>query len=311
MAEARDYSDGPGMRAVGALATLVAGAILAAVIAYWAWQALGPKPVPIAPRAPGDPVATLIASGLFGGSAGPGAAGDAPAAELSGDARLLGIIAEDNGKGYALFRVGSTPKLVAVGEAVTGAATLVSVAPQSVTIREGGREHSLPLWTPRATTTTQTGTPMATSMAAPASTSSAVRTPSDFDVASAVRAASAVRTASAQSSTCAPPAGFTGPVIRLNAELLAGLREQPTAWTSLLAGSPDGLVVRASGGYAAMLGLTAGDRIEQANGIALRSPDDVASAVLRPLSESQGVRLRGTHDGAQRDVWVASATCAG
>lgn len=304
MAEARDYSDGPGMRAAGALATLVAGAILAAVIAYWMWQAVGPKPVRIAPRAPADPVATLIASGLFGGSASPGVAGDAPAAELQGDVQLLGIIAEDGGQGYALFRVGSTPKVVAAGEAITGAATLVSVAPQSVTVREGGREHGLPLWPPRATTspttmTTRTAPPLAASTAGPMRT------------ASAVSASSAVRAASAQTSTCAPPAGFAGPVIRLNAELLAGLREQPATWSSLLAGSPDGLVVRESGGYAAMLGLAAGDRIEQANGIALRSPDDVASAVLRPLSESQGVRLRGTHDGAQRDVWIASATCAG
>lgn len=297
MAEARDYSDGPGVRAAGALATLVAGAILAAVIAYWVWQAVGPKPVRIAPRAPADPAATLIASGLFGGNAGPGVTVDSSATEVQGDARLLGTIAEDGGKGYAVFRVGSTPKVVAAGEAITGAATLVSVAPQSVIVREGGREHTLPLWSPRATTATQTAPPMeaptTTSMPAP------------------MRASSAVRTASAQSSTCAPPAGFAGPVIRLNAELLAGLREQPAAWTSLLAGSADGLVVRASGGYAAMLGLSAGDRIEQANGVALRSPDDVASAVLRPLSESQGVRLRGTHDGTQRDVWVASATCAG
>lgn len=295
MAEARDYSDGAGMRAAGALATLVAGAILAAVIAYWMWQAVGPKPVRIAPRAPADPVATLIASGLFGGSASPGVAGDAPAAELQGDVQLLGIIAEDGGQGYALFRVGSTPKVVAAGEVITGAATLVSVAPQSVTVREGGRERSLPLWSPRATTSPPTTAPAAASSATSAAASMAAP----------------VRATSAQSSTCAPPAGFAGPVIRLNAELLAGLREQPAAWSSLLAGSPDGLVVRESGGYAAMLGLAAGDRIEQANGIALRSPDDVASAVLRPLSESQGVRLRGTHDGAQRDVWIASATCAG
>jgi PAS domain-containing protein len=282
MAEARDYSDGPGLRLAGAmatLATLVAGAVLAAVVAWWAWQLFGPKPVHIAPRAPDDPVATLLASGMFDGSAGTVAAGGAETTALSGDAQLLGIIAGHEGDGYALFRVGSAPKLVAAGEAITGSATLVSVSPRSVTVREGGRERDIALW-PR--------------------------------VAPAVRGAQPVASAAPPvTPTCAPPPGFAGPVIRLNAELLGGLAGQPSAWSTLLAGSPDGLVVRASGGYAAMLGLSAGDRIEQANGIALHAPDDVASAVLRPLTENQGVRLRGTHDGHEREVWVASASCAG
>ena len=33
-----------------------------------------------------------------------------------------------------------------------------------------------------------------------------------------------------------------------------------------------------------MLGLKKGDRLEQANGMALASPDDVVGAVLRPLA---------------------------
>lgn len=300
MAEARDYSDGPGMRWVGAVATLAAGALLAAVVAGWAWQLLGPKPVQIAPRAPGDPVATLLASGIFGGGAGPVAETDAPAAALEGDVQLLGIVAGDDGRGYALFRIGATPKLVAAGDAITGSATLVSVAPQSVTVREGARERSLPLWSRGP-------------IAAPAASSpaGAGESPAPRIRSSSSGPRQVANASSATTSACAPPPGFAGPVIRLNAELLGGLAEQPAAWSALLAGSPDGLVVRASGGYAAMLGLTAGDRIEQANGIALHSPDDVASAVLRPLTDNQGVRLRGVHDGSERELWIASASCAG
>lgn len=287
MAEARDYSEGPGTRAMAAAATLASAAILAAVVAYWAWQILGPVPVRIAPRAPPDPVATLIASGMFGGAPGTGVTADTTPTLLPGAERLLGIIAETGGNGYALFRVGSTPKLVAAGDAITGATILVAVAPDSVTVREGGRERTLALWPPvssaatsRAAGETRGGPPV-------------------------------VRIASARDTACAPPAGFAGPVIRLNSELLGGLRDQPAVWSTLLASSPDGLVVRNSGGYAAMLGLAAGDRIEQANGIALHSPDDVTSVVLRPLTENQGVRLRGTHQGAPREIWIANAACAG
>lgn len=286
MAEARDYSDRPGLRAASAVATLFAGALLAAVIAWWVWQLFGPKPMQIASRAPADPVATLLASGIFGGNTGGDTATDASPAAPAGDAQLLGIVAGDDGRGYALFRVGSTTKLVGVGDAITGSATLVSLTPQSVTVREDGRERSVPLW-PR-------------------------RRPAVQGNSSAMRNAQQVTSAAAAPAlACAPPPGFTGSVIRLNAELLGGLAGQPAAWSTLLAGSPDGLVVRANGGYAAMLGLTAGDRIEQANGIALHSPDDVASAVLRPLSENQGVRLRGEHDGKERELWIASANCAG
>jgi type II secretory pathway component PulC len=60
-----------------------------------------------------------------------------------------------------------------------------------------------------------------------------------------------------------------------------------------------------------MLGLKAGDRIAQANGIALRVPDDVTSAVIRPLIANQGVRVIGSRDGAPQEVWLANVACAG
>ena len=43
-----------------------------------------------------------------------------------------------------------------------------------------------------------------------------------------------------------------------------------------------------------------GDRIMQANGIALQAPDDVPSAVIRPLIANQGVRIVGSRAGTTR-----------
>jgi len=56
-----------------------------------------------------------------------------------------------------------------------------------------------------------------------------------------------------------------------------------------------------------MLGLKRGDRVQQANGIALTTPDDVSSAVLKPLVASQAVRLTGTRDGQPRELLLLNA----
>ena len=60
---------------------------------------------------------------------------------------------------------------------------------------------------------------------------------------------------------------------------------------------------------AAMLGLKRGDRIEQANGIALTTPDDVIGAVLRPLASNQPVRVAGSRDGQPRELWLRNTAC--
>ena len=56
-------------------------------------------------------------------------------------------------------------------------------------------------------------------------------------------------------------------------------------------------------GLAAMLGMKVGDRIVQANGIALVAIDDVLTAVVKPLVASQPVRLSGTREGKPRE-WL-------
>ena len=115
----------------------------------------------------------------------------------------------------------------------------------------------------------------------------------------------------AANATCGPPAGFGGSVVRLNTELLAGVGEDSVQWRALLAAVPGGLVVREDNGFGAMLGLKAGDRIAQANGIALSIPEDVTAAIVRPLVANQGVRLIGSRDGMTQELWLANVACAG
>lgn len=95
--------------------------------------------------------------------------------------------------------------------------------------------------------------------------------------------------------------------MKLHAELLEGLIAQPDSWKGMLAADGGVLVVREEGGFAAMIGLARGDRIAQANGIALLQPDDVTGAVLRPLVASQPVRIAGTRSGQAREVFIVNA----
>ena len=98
-------------------------------------------------------------------------------------------------------------------------------------------------------------------------------------------------------------------MVALNAELMNGLIAQPDSWRALLEASGGALLVRDESGFAAMLGLKRGDRIEQANGIALTTPDDVIGAVLRPLASSQPVRVAGSRDGQPRELWLRNTGC--
>jgi hypothetical protein len=273
------------MKVLAAFATLVAGCALALVVAYWSWRIAGPAPVHLAAPAPADPVTTIVAADLFGGDAATTPPADSAQATLPGDARLLGVIAEPSQQGYALFRLPGGPKLVAQGQEIVSGVTLTAVEPFAVTIREGARERRFVLREIVAAPPAQGSQPLVRTSTAP--------------------------TASHATRTCAPPAGFQGNVVRINAELLGGLSGDAGPWRALLASAGDALVVRQDGGFAAMLGLHAGDRITQANGIALRVPDDVASAVVRPLVANQGVRIVGSRAGTKHELWLANVACAG
>ncbi len=275
------------MRAASLVATLAAAAALALVIAYWGWQLFGPAPARIVAAAPSDPARAIVDAHLFGRG---GAAGAGPAidAAMPADARLLGIIASRDAQGYALFRLASGPRLVAQGQEIVGGVRLVAIAPESVTLRDARGERTFALRTFHA---------------APSSAPAASTRTANVSVASNVAARG--------DRSCAPPPGFGGNVVRLNTELLGGLSSDAGPGRTLLAAADGGLVVRDGSGFGPMLGLQAGDRIAQANGIALRVPDDVASAVIRPLVANQGVRLVGSRAGMRREVWLANIACAG
>jgi hypothetical protein len=298
----RDYSDdassGEDARAasraragiVPALATFVAGCVLALVIAHWVWQIAAPAPRHLVAPAPADPVATIIAAGLFDSVDTAATSNGERGAVLSGDARLLGIIAAPGQQGYALFRLPAGAKLVAQGQEIAPGVTLEAIEPLVVTIHDGAGVRRIAL--PENTTAKDSATQ--TSMRSAASPAPVGRT-----------------TRTARNGGCAPPAGFHGNVVRLNAELLGGLAGDAGPWRTLLAPSAGGLVVRDERGFGAMLGLKSGDRIMQANGIALQVPDDVPSAVIRPLIANQGVRIVGSRAGTTRELWLANTACAG
>ena len=277
------------MRVAAALCAWVAGAALACVVAYFGWRIFGPSATHLPIAGPANPAATLVAANLFGGAGTPVAA---QGTILGNDARLLGIIAEPGHRGYALFRLASGPKLVEQGREITSGVTLTAVHDDAVTIRDGAGERRFELRGEAASHSSRPAAPPA-SRAAPQTAS---------------RPAGARSSAGA---TCGPPAGFGGAVVRLNTELMGGLGTDSVQWNALLTPVEGGLLVREDNGFAAMLGLRAGDRLAQANGIALGVPEDVASAIVRPLVANQGVRLIGSRNGTTQELWLANAACAG
>jgi hypothetical protein len=268
-------------RIAQAVALLAAGALLALVIAFWGWRWFGPvSPIPASAPPPGPVAETIIAAAPFGRAAArnPSAsAGTSSAtAAFPADARLLGVFAGANGDGYALLRFSDRGAvLVKSGQEIAASVKLEAVRPDGIRIRDRGETRDILL-------RQDSRTPIA-----PAPT--------------ALRPITGV--AAPQRTACAPPPGFSGPVYRLNAELLAGMAAQPQSWAALLAPANGSLVVRDETGLAAMLGMKVGDRVVQADGIALVAIDDVLTAVVKPLAASRPVRLSGTREGKPRE-WL-------
>jgi type II secretion system (T2SS) protein C len=263
-------------RLLAAGGVLVALALLAAVLAYWGWRWFGPAPVTLPPPATAsDPLRRIADAHLFGGAA-PASAATQPS-PASGELRLLGVFAERDGRGYALFRAGARgPLFVAAGADVIPGVRLETVRPGGVTLREGGVRRDVAL--------------------RPAAASEKPR-------------AAAV---SAKNAACGAPAGFTGSILRLNAELLSGMIAAPQTWKALVQPGPGGLIVRDQSGFAGMMGLRNGDRVERANGIALALPEDIAATVLKPLTRSQAVWVSGSRDGKPAQwLYLNAGACPG
>lgn len=271
-------ANAPAWRVAALVATAAAFAIFAWVAAHWLWRWAAPAPATVATASPADPASAIVASGLWAGAAAPASAARAPA---NGEIRLLGVLAERDGKGLAVFRTRDGARAVEVGGGVVDGTSLASVDARSVRLRDATGERTLEL--DRVAPPRETPGPRATNVAA----------------ANAGRGASAA---------CAVPAGFAGAVLKLNGELLEGLIAQPDSWRGLLGHENGSLVVREDGGFATMLGLARGDRLLQANGIPLREPDDVVGAVLRPLVASRTVRIAGTRGTRNREIFVVNAS---
>jgi hypothetical protein len=257
---------------------IASAALFAFVLAYWGTKVLAPAPVHVVPAPPNDPVATILASGLMRA---PGAPPPVEAkreeSALTGDTRLLGVFAERDGRGYALFRLSSGPRLVAQGQEIAQGAKLVAVRPDGITIRDAGGERRIVL----------RGEPPP--KAAPPT---------------------AVAAKSSRNPACAPPPGFKGTVLRLNAELFQGIIGKPESWAAIVVPDQGALAVRDDSGFVTMLAMKKGDRLLQANGVPLSAPDDVVGAVLRPLASQQAVRVVGTRDGLPREWLLLNAgTC--
>jgi hypothetical protein len=268
-------------RAAIALATLAAFVLFAWVAAHWAWRWLAPAPDVLRSAVPADPAATILASGLWAGG------GDAPApagTPASGEARLVGVLAERDGRGLAVFRTREGARVVAAGAEIVPGMRLKTVDAWSVTVTDAGGDRTLDLRRD----------------AAPASPGVAPQRPG-------VATKAVVSTPRSTSPACAVPTGFSGAILKLHGELLDGLIAQPDSWRAMFTSEQGSLVVREDGGFATMLGLARGDRITQANGIALQQPDDVTGAVLRPLAASQPVRIVGSRNGQPREVLAMNA----
>jgi hypothetical protein len=272
-----------GWRIASWVATAAGILALGYVIALWGWRWFGPAPA----SAPAPPeterwAPAIVAAPLFGRAGAPQRVDAAAPATLQGDTRLLGVFAEHEGTGYALFRLPIRgPVLVKSGGEIASGVTLVEVRPNGVRIRDHGELRDIELR---------------------GATAAASKAP--------VRQASAARDTSR--SACAPPAGFKGPVYRLNAELLTGVASRPESWQAVLTPVPGGLAVRDSSGFAAMLGMKTGDRMTQANGIALAGIGDVQVAFVRPLIASQPVRVAGIRNGKPSEwLFLNAGACPG
>ncbi|HZQ60303.1 MAG TPA: type II secretion system protein N [Casimicrobiaceae bacterium] len=275
-------------RMVRASATLAAAAVLMVVVADLVWRYLAPAPRPeaVVARTTESPASVIASASWFGARA---SAGNAPgkvatsSGGLSGDARLLGMVASRDGTGYALFRFADRgPVLIATGQDISPGVTLQAITTSGIRISDRGEAREIEL---------RPGPGGAT--------------PSPAAIVSPQAAARAI-----SSAACTPPGGARGAVYRLNAELLTGIAAKPDSWSNALKAGNDGLSIREGNAFGAMLGMKPGDRVTQANGIALRGTEDVLVAVIRPLLASQAVRVTGVRDGRPAEwIFVNASAC--
>jgi general secretion pathway protein C len=129
------------LKKAASLANLAALALLGAVLAYWTWAWLAPRPAPRAPAAVETASNASSAGGLFGNvKQGAGAA-----AAASGAVRLMGVVAASGGRrGHAVLRL-DAKKTVAVlqGEDVEPGLRLAEVHVDHIVLERNGARETL------------------------------------------------------------------------------------------------------------------------------------------------------------------------
>lgn len=122
------------------LSTLV---LLGYVLAYWTWVWRAPKPLPAAAAATVPQTRTVSAAGLFGEAAETGA----PAAQVAGAIRLLGVVAASGKRqGHAIFQL-EDRRVVSVPEGgdLSPGFRLIQVGPEQVVVMRNGVRETLAL----------------------------------------------------------------------------------------------------------------------------------------------------------------------
>lgn len=283
---------GLAIRLLSTVALLAAIALAAGVVAHWGWRWFGPTAgeTPIPPR-PERWAPFITAARLFGvaGAQPEATPASVPVATAGAiDFRLLGVLAGRDGKGEALFRLrNGEAQLIQTGEEIEPGVVLQKVEPNAVVVVQAGVARRLELRVPVAADASSRPAAPAVAATAPPTTGAA-----------------------ALSAACARPAGFPGELYILRTELLDGMIQQPSGWRGLLRAERGALTVSDASGFAAMLGLRVGDRLESANGVVLLSYEDVSAHVLKPLTASRQVVVSGARDGKLRKwLYVNAATC--
>jgi len=250
-------------------------ALLCWVLAYWFWHWSAPSPAPRALSIPEAPAAVVAESGIFG-------RGETPASAVAGatepsagtQPRLIGVLAEAEGRGWALLKLSQGGvKLLREGQEVEPGVRLEKVLPATVEISGPGGRKTLGL-----------------------------------------RAPESPRIALAQKSAAAGACPLSGDEKKrayfVRPELLPGLAQSLDTARRLFRQEGGAWVVNQSDPALAALGLAAGDRIEKSNGVALHTEDLLRSAIVEPVMQSRTLRLTGTREGKPREwIYVNAALC--
>jgi general secretion pathway protein C len=123
------------------LSTLLAIALLGAVLAYWTWAWFAPRPEPRLPPAAAQNGSVASAANIFGS-----VARKRVAAAPTGIAiKLLGVVAASGGRrGYAVVQI-EPKEILAVheGAEITPGLRLAEVHPEHVILERGGARETL------------------------------------------------------------------------------------------------------------------------------------------------------------------------